>query len=289
MITHRMIVDRGGLALLAGMLLGVLACGSAPPAGGSGPVPPARADGGGSPAGAVVIASPSPRAGDRVTRVEDLTMTLTTDDGTNIEMVKHTEEIREILEVTSGVVAKARTQYLVHDEQHAMNGKTQRVRPPHVGKTFVVGREGGVVRAALAGGGEAPADELAAVSGDHDWLGRADGLDSVLASQPWRLGERVTFTPTLLARLNDGRKPGERYEAMVLTLVKADGDVATFAMEARSALQPAGGTLNLEVRGTVRYDARRGRPLELVASGPVHGDLGVAVRGTMSIKLVWSR
>ena len=270
--------------------------GSAPgpdPVPGPGPTPlPASATGsGGATDDGLVIPPPAPRVGDRSGKVEDTTLAMILGEGEAIQTVKHTEEIREVLAVDGPAITKAKLRYVAFTQRQFASGAIKENQAPLVGKTFVVWREGAAIKATREDGSAPAADELAAVIDANKRFGLPSALDVIIASKTWMRGERVAFTPAELAQLNqrtDGKQGSERFVSMALTLTGVDGDVATFAMEMGAAITLEAGTLEMAVTGTVRFDVAHGRPLELGGRGPVTGDLGTPVKGTMTIKASYS-
>ena len=245
------------------------------------------------PAGAsagLQISRQAPKVGDKATKVNDQAMVMTIAAGA-LTMVKHTEETREILAVEGGVITKVKMTYGAHAKSQTAGGKTRDMASVVAGKAFIVSRQGGAIEATLADGSPVSAAELEELRDANKRLGKPDAMEQIVASRTWKVGEKVVFTPAELAAINERNAEdggGEQFVDLIMTLTAVEAGVATFTMEIAMAVKLPNGSLAFRITGPSRLDAATGRALEVGGTGPLEGNLGEAVTGTMTMKSVYT-
>ncbi len=235
----------------------------------------------------------TPKVGDKLTKLDEMTMKLTIEAAPGktmeMDMAKSTEESREVLALDGTIITKARYAFPVHKETQTMGGKSRDKVSPLVGKSYIVWREGGKLQATTADGATPPPDELAEILDEAKNVGTPDVMDEVIASKTWKPGARVVFTADDLAKIN-ARNPDktdkQSLQAMAFTLKGVDGGVATFDMEMTMLAGDDKGTMTMTLAGAARVDVATGRLLEVGGTGTVDGQMGMPVKGTMSMKTI---
>jgi len=251
---------------------------------------------GAAPAGeGLQLPAPAPKVGDKVTEVETMgmKMSIETAPGKTADIVqaKHHETIKEVLAVDGGVITKIKLTYKDKKETQSAGGKLKDEVVPTVGKTYVVWREGDVVKATAEDGSAPPKAELEEVLDDNKNLGRPAALEMVLATKRFKVGERVELTAEELATINTakGSGPGDpAASAMVFTLTGVEGTTASFTMSMTMGLKGPKGDMEISLAGTASVDTATGRPLSLVGAGPLKGNMGAPVTGTMNAETVYT-
>ncbi|TMQ08531.1 MAG: hypothetical protein E6J90_38575 [Deltaproteobacteria bacterium] len=196
--------------------------------------------------------------------------------------VQREKRIRRRVEVFGAnprIVTRARISYLEHAviERRAL---AERTRPsPIAGKRYVLDATGGAV-AVATDGGEAPADEAAAVCAEEKRFGKPETLAMVVAGLRYRVGEPVAVPPATAARLF----PGDlEVTALELTLLEHGERDARFAIRLAMRGASAGVETRADAAGTLRVDADTAQPLEMKLVGPVHLTGAIVADGTLEI------
>ncbi|MBE7451023.1 MAG: hypothetical protein HS111_19665 [Kofleriaceae bacterium] len=257
------------------------------------PAPPIRARRRRPPPATSLLPQHTPKVGDKLTKLDEMTMKLTIEAAPGktmeMDMVKTTEESREVLALDGTIITKARYAFPVHKETQTMGGKSRDKVSPLVGKSYIVWREGGKLQATTEDGATPPPDELAEILDEAKNVGTPDVMDEVIASKTWKPGARVVFTADDLAKIN-ARNPDktdkQSLQAMAFTLTGVDGGVATFDMEMTMLAGDDKGTMTMTLTGAARVDVATGRLLEVGGAGTVDGQMGMPLKGTMSMKTI---
>ena len=232
----------------------------------------------------------APKVGDKRTKVNDQAMVMAIAAG-ELTMVKHTEETREILAVDGDVITKVKMTYGAYAKSQTSGGKTRDLASVVAGKAYIVSRQGGAIEATVADGSPVSAAELEELTDANKRLGKPNAMEQIVASKTWKVGEKVVFSPDELAASNkrnaeDGG--GEQFTGLTMTLTAVEAGVATFAMEIAMAVKLPNGSLGVRITGASRLDVATGRALEVGGTGPLEGNLGEAVTGTMTMKDVYT-
>lgn len=280
---------------------GAPASGSAVASGSAAAGPGTTAGAGGADPGAAAAAAGdglklpqhTPKVGDKLTKLDEMTMKLTIEAAPGktmeMDMVKSAEESREVLALDGTIITKARYAFPVHKETQTMGGKSRDKVSPLVGKSYIVWREGGKLQATTEDGATPPPDELAELLDEAKNVGTPDVMDEVIASKTWKPGARVVFTADDLAKIN-ARNPDktdkQSLQAMAFTLKGVDGGVATFDMEMTMLAGDDKGTMTMTLTGAARVDVATGRLLEVGGAGTVDGQMGMPIKGTMTMKTI---
>ncbi len=232
----------------------------------------------------------APKVGDKRTKVNDQAMVMAIAAG-ELTMVKHTEETREILAVDGDVITKVKMYLHAYAKSQTSGGKTRDLASVVAGKAYIVSRQGGAIEATVADGSPVSAAELEELTDANKRLGKPNAMEQIVASKTWKVGEKVVFSPDELAASNkrnaeDGG--GEQFTGLTMTLTAVEAGVATFAMEIAMAVKLPNGSLGVRITGASRLDVATGRALEVGGTGPLEGNLGEAVTGTMTMKDVYT-
>lgn len=237
----------------------------------------------------IVLRQALPKVGDKATKVHDSSMVMTLGTGAEMTMTKHTEETREILEASGDVFTKAKMTYVAHKQTQAMAGKTKDKPSPLTGKAYIVWRKDGKLEATRDDGSAVPPDELKELLDENKRLGEPDMMDRIVGSKTWKVGEKVVFTPAELAEINKRYEAGvEQIVGLTLTLTGVEAGVATMAMDMAMATKNPKGTMDIAITGTTKVDVATGRLIEAGGTGPVKGDMGMPITGTMTLKTAYT-
>ena len=244
------------------------------------------------PAEGLVLPKTTVEAGDRRPMVEDMTMQLTVEIAPGksmpMDMKKHAEELKEVLAANGGVATKVKVTY-TDQETQTMAGKARNKPSLIDGKTYVVARVGDELEVTLEDGSAPPDEEVEKVARKERDLGKPDPMDQIIASKTWKLGEKIAFTPDELATINAGSPSAdddERLVKMELTLAGVDDGEARFDMDMALSVETPKGKMSMALTGTARVDVATGRLLEITGAGPVEGNMGAKLSGTMTIKTI---
>ena len=185
----------------------------------------------------------------------------------------------------AGLVTKLKVSYPKVVIAETIAGKTKDKPTPTAGKSYVVWREAGALKATLADGSAVSPEELKVLAKGQKSVGRPDVMQQIMAEHVWRVGEVVAMSPDEITRLTEvigGADDAGKLTAMGFTLQTTDAQTATFAMT--MALETAGpkGTMKVSLTGTAKVDRHSGRALGVSAAGPFEGDMGVPITGTMT-------
>ena len=120
-------------------------------------------------------------------------------------------------------------------------------------------------------------------------LGEPDMMDRMVGSKTWKVGEKVVFTPAELAEINKRNEAGgEQIAGLTLTLTGVEAGVATLAMDMAMTTKNPKGTMDIAITGTTKVDVATGHLVEASGTGPVKGDMGMPITGTMSLKTAYT-
>lgn len=257
------------------------------------PLSPGTAAGSGSgtapAAGELRIPNTAPKVGDKVTETEDRLMVAKVEPqpGQVIEVTTREmrQEDKEVVAVDAGVVTKLKVSYPKLVITETAGGKIKDKPTPTAGKSYLVWREAGALKATLADGGAVSADEMKVLAKGQKSVGRPDVMQQIMAEHVWRVGEVVAMSPDEITRLTEvigGADDAGRLTAMSFTLQTSDAQTATFAMT--MALETTGpkGAMKVSLTGTAKVDRNSGRALGVSAAGPFEGNMGLPITGTMT-------
>ncbi|MBL8620389.1 MAG: hypothetical protein JNK64_03770 [Myxococcales bacterium] len=257
------------------------------------PAPPAPAAGSGTAAapadGELRIPNLPAKVGDKFTETEDRTMVAKIEPkpGQAIEVTtrEQRQEDKEVVAVDGGVISKLKVSYPKVVITESAMGQTKDKPTPTAGKSYLVWREGGALKATLADGAAVSPEEMKVLAKGQKSVGRPDVMQQIMAEHAWKLGETVAMSPAEIARLADvvgGEDDAGKLIAMGFTLQASDATTATFAMTMAMESTGAKGTMKVSLTGTAKVDRNSGRALEVSAAGPFEGNMGVPITGTMT-------
>jgi hypothetical protein len=278
--------------------------GSASPAGAAGsaeaaaPAGSAASTGATAPAGSaapiadagVVFPRDLPKVGHKATKADDMNLVLKIGD-VDTQIQKHTEDAREILEVDGEVFTKAKLTYVAHKKTQTTGGKSKEQPSPLTGKTYMVSRKDGAIEATHEDGSVVTEDELKALRDDNKRFGLPSVMDRILTTKTWKVGAQIAFSPDEIAEVNkqnEDRGGNERLVALAFTLTGVDTGIATLTMKMTMEMRTPQGSMDMSLDGAARIDVASGRMLEVGATGPVKGQMGGPVSGTMTRKSAWT-
>jgi hypothetical protein len=234
------------------------------------------------------------KVGEKSTEVEDRTMAMiveTPGKKVNVESVFHSEELKEVVAVDGVIASKIKITYKAISDVETADGKRKDKPSLVAGKSYLVWREAGAVKVSLADGAKPSDAEIIAVTKDNRRVGRPDPFEEIVTGKTWKVGVKVDLTADELARINaematDTTEPSTT--AISITLLSNDATTAIFAMTMGMKLTGPKGSMSFALAGTHRLDLTNGHSLELAMTGPIEGNLGVPVTGTMTAKTLYS-
>jgi hypothetical protein len=247
--------------------------------------PPATGDG-------IQIPASTYKVGDTETKTQAMKMKMVVaikpDQPLVIDITKDEVQTREALAVdASGNLTKVKLAYKELKETESMGGKTKDKPSPTAGKTYIAWAEGGDIKVTLEDGSAPSAAEIDEVADDQKHLGMTDPMDEIISSKRWKTGEKVTFTPDELAKVNNRRGSGkhdnQKLSSMELALAGVAGEIATFDMVMGMDITSDKGTIQMKLSGQVKVFAATGRLDSMNGTGPIVGNLGVPVSGEVTL------
>jgi hypothetical protein len=311
-------------ALLASLVLAATSCkkkdadpGSAAPVAGSAapapsgpapgaaapaapPAPPAPAAAGSAAPAApatddVTIATVAAKVGDKETETSDESalIKLEPTPGQTVEVDSHKHSIRvvEVVAVDGGAMTKVKVSYPEMTDTSTSGGKSKDKAVPVVGKSYLVWREGGATKVTHEDGSEVTPEEQHIAAKITKDLGHPDPMAALLASKTWKAGVKVDLTADELAAMganlgDDDAAP--QMGAGALTLKSADATTATFEFVVSMTMKLPKGEMKIDLTLTVKIDRATARPTELSGSGPMSGNMGMPLTGTMTAKSTYT-
>lgn len=203
------------------------------------------------------------------------TMTLQGEDLT-IEREQTERRRTETLEVSAVASTKVRVTYEQRTEHETADGKTQEKPSPVAGKTYVVWRDGAMIRATTDGGEAVSDDEQAVLADDHTDLGRMAQMEAMITGRTWKRGEAVHFTADELSAFdheNAVTAEGTQTTAATMTWTSLDAGLATFTSVMQVETDNSSVAMSTTITGTVRVEVAHARPVEI--------SMSVSGRGTV--------
>jgi hypothetical protein len=216
-----------------------------------------------------------------ITSVQRIALTI---GAVETQMLKHSEEAREILEIDGEVFTKAKLTYVAHKKTQTMGGKSKEQSSP-------LSRKDGAVEATHEDGSVVTEDELKALRDDNKRFGLPSVMDRIVTTKTWKVGEQIAFSPDEIAEVNkqnEDKGGNERLVALAFTLTGVDAGIASLTMKMTMEMKTPQGSMEMSLDGAARIDVASGRMLEVGATGPVKGDMGEPVSGTMTMKSPWT-
>jgi hypothetical protein len=243
------------------------------------------------------LPSTPPKIGDQLLEVGSMDMEMVFDAKGQIikaRMKKESEQLKKVLAVEGLAPSRLAVTYKRSSEVGEMMGKTESKTDPRQGKTYVVFRENGRLGATYEDGSAPPAEELKEVLDDNDSVGVPDEMDAVIAGRTWKSGERYTFSPADLARVNESRQRAEagldqeteRLTEVDLMLRSAANGVAVFSLTMGISIESDKGTFGFVLKGDAGVDQANGRLREISGKGALRGSVnGMPVTGSVTMKM----
>ncbi len=241
------------------------------------------------PIAGLTIPNVPPKIGDKVVETNHRTMVAKVEPkpGVSIEVTttEEREEDREVLAVDGAVITKVKVAYPKFTITESAMGKQKAKPTPTAGKTYLVWRDGGELKATLADGGAVSPEELTMLGKHQKGVGRPDVMQAIFAAHTWKTGEQVAMTPAELAQLaavvGAEDDDGSELKAMGFALQSADDKVALFTMTLVLEQTSPKGSMKMSMTGSAKIDRNSGRALEVKVSGPFEGEMGMPISGTM--------
>lgn len=237
------------------------------------------------------------KVGERQGKVEDMKMVMTFEPArgnkVTVDVTKKSHEREEVLAVDEhGVATKVKVSYLEDGETQKM-GRGEKAKASLIaGKTYVVWREGDLVKVTREDGSEPAGDELRKVIDENRRLGTPDPFDELVASKTWKTGQKVAFTADELSRVNVPRaaanSKGDRddFTVVELTLRRIDDGIARFDIKLGTKMSSPEGSMHMTVDGIARVATATSQVQEMSGAGSLWGEMGAPFTGTVTMKIV---
>jgi hypothetical protein len=233
--------------------------------------------------GEITLSTTPPAVGDKWTEDKTQSMQLTISAaGQKIPMVGGEHEVKtiEVLEVTDGVVTKARITYATLDRSQKVGDKEQ--LPPSVlaGKTYVV--EAGEPLSVSTEAGPAPDAEAAEVRDAEKNFGKPEKMGKMLDGKTFVKDEPVEFPASEIAQAM-GDDPTMVVTRMGMTYRGMDGALALFDMNMVMEQTTPGGKLVMDLTGKAIVEPKRNDLVEMTMDGNLQMTGSASAEGTMRL------
>lgn len=223
-----------------------------------------------------------PRVGDQIVVGMTMSMEMSFDvKGTPVEakQMANDEVLQEVLAVDGFAPSRIRVTYKTMSDTSEMMGRPEATRDPRAGKTYIVFREEGRLRATYEDGSTPPRGELKKVLENNKGVGVEDEWEAIVAGRTWKSGERYTFTADELTRVNEAKRRAstgnprdtERWTRCQLMLRSVDNGVAIFSLVMGVRLEDDDSAMEFVVDGDARIEQATGRLLETSGTGAITG------------------